>query len=109
MPAPIAIFLGREALHAAQPEGVIVEGSREHVAVEIDARINHRALAVMALELVQEYLHVGEDLVARRPQMTGRGLRVPFHVESGRQRARIDRDMLLEPADLLLDGAAEII
>ena len=54
MPAPVAITLGREGLHAAQPEGVVVERPFEDVAVEIDAGIDDRALAVMVLELIEE-------------------------------------------------------
>src|SRR5579872_914489 len=60
-PGAAGIFDRRMMLRGAHPDRIVGEGAvRQDRLVEIDARIDDRPAAVMALHLVEHHLHIGD-------------------------------------------------
>jgi len=60
-PAAAGIDLGGVGGDGAEPEGVVLELAAQVVAVEVGRGVDDRALAVVALQLVHEDLHLFDD------------------------------------------------
>ena len=93
----------------AQPVGIAAEAGQAVVVEEIDGSVDDRLLAVVLLDDLQEGAHLAAHGGRIRPQLAGRRLRVPLHVEDRRQGALFLRHIVDEPARLLGGRTAEII
>src|SRR6185312_15020640 len=85
-PFAARIDFRRMLRHGAQPERMIRESALQIVFIEIGRGVDDRPLAVMALQLVHEHLHLLQNRGARRATLATRFV-VPFHVDDRRQRA----------------------
>src|SRR5690606_37597726 len=67
--------------HRTQPPVIAFELAQTVLVVEIDRRVNDRALAVVTLDDVEENLHLALDGGCWRTHAARRGQMVPLHVE----------------------------
>ena len=97
-----AVFLARMAGDRAQPVGIAAEGRQVVVVEEVDRGVDDRLLAVMSSRRFRgRCASRRAPWPAGGPQLAGRRLRVPFHVEHRRHRRAVARHVADEPARLL--------
>ena len=82
-PSTPRIALLRVRIHGSDPQGIVVEITHDDVSIEIDCCINHRSLAIMALDRNKKRFHRRKRLRLGYLFRTKFRVAVPFNIQHG--------------------------